>query len=128
MIVLDTHVVIWSYLAPDRLSQKAWDAIRHADISGIATITLWEIGMMAQKERLDFELPIPLGDWMRRIVAQDRVSVLPINPEIACRTSRMTMHGDPADRIIVATALEYSCPLVTIDEKIRSSALVETIW
>ncbi len=110
MIVLDTHVVIWSYLAPERIPHDAREAIMNADISGIATITLWEIGMMALKDRLDFELPVPLDEWMQRIVSQERITVLPITPRIACRASQLKMHGDPADRIIVSTALEYSCP------------------
>ena len=128
MIVLDTHVVIWIYLAPGKISHRAWDAMKNTDISGIATITLWEIGMMARKERLDFELPIPLDEWMQRIVSQERIRILPITPKIACHASQLTMHGDPADRIIVSTALAYSCPLVTVDEKITASTRVQTIW
>lgn len=128
MIILDTHAVVWSYLAPEKVSRSAWDALKNTDVSGITTITLWEIGMMARKDRLDFELPVPLDEWMQRIISQERIKLLPMTPRIACKASQLEMHGDPADRIIVSTALEYSCPLITVDEKITDSKLVKTIW
>ncbi len=128
MIVLDTHVVVWSYLAPGKISPRAWEAMKNTDISGIATITLWEIGMMARKDRLDFELPVSLDEWLQRIVSQERMRILPITPKIAYNAAQFDMHGDPADRIIVATALEHSCALITVDDKITGSRLVQTIW
>jgi PIN domain nuclease of toxin-antitoxin system len=46
---------------------------------------------------------------------------VPLEPVIAVASTRLPgggFHGDPADRMIVATARAYACPLVTVDADI----------
>ena len=64
----------------------------------------------------------------KSLVRQEKVRMLPITPEIAMRSMFIAMHGDPADRIIMATALAHQCELVTVDKKIREAGAVPTIW
>lgn len=129
MIVLDTHALIHATLAPERLGQRARDAIQ-AGASGaglaLADISLWEVGMLVAKGRLD--VGCELETFLRDALLVRRVRVLPITPEIAATACRLTLHGDPADRLIVATALQHGAALVTADARIADSGLVNTIW
>lgn len=83
--------------------------------------------MLHQKGRV--ELPVPFSTWLRRAAAADVVTVLPLNAEVVIAVDGLpeTFHGDPADRIIVATARVHDLLLVTHDEPIRKSRLVK-IW
>ena len=131
MIVLDTHVLAWLLTDPDRLSRPAASAIRRARISdglAIASITLWELALMFSRGSL--RAPGTIEDALHSFVARSGVSVRPITPEIASVAAQFpdSYPRDPADRLIGATARAESMPLVTRDERIRSSPLLRTIW
>lgn len=83
--------------------------------------------MLHAKKRM--ELPLPFATWLRRATAADMLTILPLNAEavIAVNDLPATFHGDPADRMIVATARAHDLPLATDDEAIRKSRLVK-IW
>ena len=126
MIVLDTHALLFWRTAPDKLGRAARRICERTDRVGISTITFWEIGTLATKGRL--KLRIPLTDWVKETLQGPRIEALPITTEIAVLAASLTAFGDPADRIIVATALEERCKLVTRDEAIVRSNVIETIW
>ena len=118
MILLDTHVVIWVRTGDRRLGSLARTqtetALREGN-AAVSAISFWEVGMRIQKGRLS--LGRPLETWRRDLVGAGIVEI-PVNGEIAARTGLLTeIHGDPADRIIVATAMEGH-QLVTADERI----------
>lgn len=72
--------------------------------------------MRLQKEQLGFDLD--LDEWRQDLLAQGLIGI-PVSGAIAVRASRLAhMHGDPADRIIVATALEAGYDLITADRRI----------
>jgi PIN domain nuclease of toxin-antitoxin system len=75
------------------------------------------------------ELPLPFPTWLRRATAPDMLTVLPLDAEAVIAVDDLpdTFHGDPADRMIVATARAHDLPLATHDEAIRKSRLVK-IW
>lgn len=126
VIVLDTHAWIW-FCGDDRLlSPAALDAVRRSKRIGISPISIWEVSMLCSKGRL--VLSDDLDAWVARALAVPRVEVVPLAPSIAILAGTLPIHGDPADRIIVATALSVAATLVTKDEKIRESALVTTLW
>ena len=83
--------------------------------------------MLHSKGRI--ELPLPFPNWLRRATAPDMLTVIPLDAEavIAVNDLRDTFHGDPADRMIVATARAHDLPLATHDEAIKRSRLVR-IW
>ncbi|MBI5535335.1 MAG: type II toxin-antitoxin system VapC family toxin [Deltaproteobacteria bacterium] len=126
MIVLDTHAWIW-FAADDReLSDSAMQAIRQADRVGVSAISVWEVGMLCAKGRI--QLQPDARRWVHRALRIDRVELLPLSEEIALLATEMVLHGDPADRIIVATASACGAQLVTRDTRIRSAGLVPIVW
>ena len=118
MILLDTHVLIWQELGDLRLGPQARRVIARAlqeDRAAVSAISFWEVGMRVQKGILD--LFIDLGVWRRDLLDRGLIEI-PVDGGIATRAGLLpNIHGDPADRIIVATALEGH-QLVTADGKI----------
>jgi len=84
--------------------------------------------MLVAKRRIALDRPIE--DWVEAALALPGVDVVQLEARIAIRSTRLpgAFHPDPADRIIVATALERSVPLVTPDDRIRDYQHVQSIW
>ncbi len=129
MVLLDTCVLIFDALAPRRLSAKARRTIEDADRSrdlAVSDITLWEVAMLAGHGRLD---PGTDASTFLRLALEARsIDVLPITPEIAARSAGLRMHGDPADRIIAACAVEHGALLVTPDRELLKVEGLRSIW
>lgn len=121
-ILLDTHFWIWlQFGTRDRLTPDLVKVIDQAAKSGellLSIISIWEVGMLASKGRLD--LDVSCEDWVRRGLTMPGLSLAPLTPEIALASSFLPepFHGDPADRIIVATARSLGARLVTRDSRI----------
>ena len=120
MILLDTHVLIWFLHADPRLGSKAKEQIETSlqdDIIGISAITPWEIAMLVEKKGL--RLGRSTTDWMRRALSTPGIDLIPLEPLIAIAAAELAaLHGDPADRILIATARARKCPLMTVDRRI----------
>ena len=116
--MLDTHVVIWFREANPRLGPQACREIENAmeeNDAAVSVISFWEIAMLIQKGRIS--LPLDLDSW-RRDLLDYGLAEIPVDAEIAARAGFLpNLHGDPADRIIVATALQGHT-LVTSDLRI----------
>lgn len=117
-VLLDTHVVHWWSAEPDRISVAAARAISDADELAVADITWFELAWLARNERI--VLTIPIAAWLERLAAE--VRTIPVTPAIAATAVSLpsTFPGDPADRLIYATAAEHGWSLVTKDERLRS--------
>lgn len=128
MIVLDTHAWIWWTASSPDLSARARTAIRRETEIGVCAISCWEVAMLVEKKRLGFDRDVL--QWMRDALSQPAITLLELTPEIAVGAARLgrDFHGDPADRIIAATALNSHAPLVTKDGKLRAYAPLRTIW
>ena len=118
MILLDTHVVLWQELDDRRLGPQTRRTIENAlqeSMVAVSAITFWEVGMRVQKGQLD--LGFDLHAWRRNLLEEGLVE-LAVDGDIAVRAGLLSdMHGDPADRMIVATALQGH-RLVTADRRI----------
>ena len=118
MIILDTHVIIWLRTGDQRLGPRANGEIANAlmvDNAAISAISFWEIGMRIQKNQIN--LGLTLDAW-RRALIEDGLIEIPVDGVIAALAGLLTeLHGDPADRLIVATALGGH-RLVTADRRI----------
>lgn len=132
MIVLDTHALIWWINADAaRLSGAAKQAIEAA-LSGdglvASAISAWEIAMLVAKGRL--ELTMDVERWLDLASAIEGFRFVPIDVGQAVRSVNLpgAFHPDPADRFIVALALELDAPLVTADARISAYPRVRTIW
>ncbi len=129
MILLDTHVWIWLVSEPTLLSDRATRAIEYAKVLGLCPISIWEISTKEALGRLTFDRPFEV--WLAQLLAQPRLKTFDLTPQIAALAGQLGkagFHGDPADRMIVATALQHGIPLVTKDGAIRGFDKVETIW
>ena len=130
MIVLDTHVLVYDALAPGKLSTRARKAIEIAFADGelaCSDISLWEIAMLVSRKRL--EPAMDARQFLDDMIAARSVRVLPITPEIAVLSqSDLFSHGDPADRLIAATALLNRAQLVTSDAQLRKVRNISTVW
>ena len=93
----------------------------------LSAISLWEAQMLYAKRRV--ELPLPFGEWLRRAAAPSVVRILPLDAEVVIALDALPkgFHGDPADRLIVATARVHRLPLATHDERIRKSRAI-SVW
>lgn len=131
MILLDTHTWIWWVASPDEISQAAREEIDRAmerkEIL-ISSISCWELTLLVRKGRL--ELTMPVEEWIARSEALPFVRFVPLDNRIALRSNRLPgeIHEDPADRIIIATALTLGAALVSKDTRIRDYPHLETIW
>lgn len=118
MLLLDTNALLWLILGDRRLGTRAHRAIDEALASGdaaVSAISFWEIALLVRKGRL--ELPWPV-EATRRYLLDHGLKELPVDGEVAWRSVFLTeLHDDPADRIIVATALAGH-RLVTADRRL----------
>lgn len=124
-ILLDTHVAVWLAEGSRRLGLRARRRIDLAARSGgvaISAITFWEVGVLAQKGRL--QLPQGLGAWREVVLSQPGMTELAVSSEIAVAAVDLpgSFHADPADRLIVATSRVTETPLLTVDERILAYA------
>jgi PIN domain nuclease of toxin-antitoxin system len=126
MIVLDTSALIFWTLDQERLSQTAAQAISDADRIALSSISIWEIGIKMQKEKLF--IPVSIQEFTDKLEQIDRLDILPIDVQTWIKNLELNWdHRDPADRTIVATASLHACALVTSDSAIRAF-YSQTIW
>ena len=131
MIVLDTHAWIWFVSNPESLSNKAKKFINKAIKEKailISSISAWEVALLVLKKRL--VLTVDVSDWIMKSEALPFIKFIPVSNSIAVKSVNQLepIHSDPADRIIIATAISEGAPLITKDEKILAYPHVQTIW
>ena len=128
MTVLDTHAWIWWVSEPARLGKSARRALDGAKRVGVPAICCLELATLAARGRITLDRP-PL-EWIHEALTQPRVELLALTPAVAVKAAGLpaTFPGDPADRLVVATALIETAILVTKDDRIRRSRIIETVW
>jgi len=128
VILLDTHAWIWWMNSPSSLSRKVQARLRDEKEVAVSAISCWEIAMLIAKGRLELDRDVLL--WISQSLAQPRMSLVPLLPEIAVAASRLGagFPGDPGDRIIYSTARHLGWRLVTRDDGIRKHDPELTFW
>lgn len=128
MTVLDTHSWIWWVSEPARLGRGARRELDRAKSIGVPAICCLEVAALAARGRIELDRS-PL-DWMQDALALPRVLLLPVTPAVAVKAVDLppSCPADPADRLIIATAILESALLVTKDDRMRGFAGVRTIW
>jgi len=116
-VLLDTHVVHWWSAEPKRVSARAAKALEEADELVVAAISWYELAWLARHERI--VVNVPIRTWLEGLATQLRT--IGLTPAIADTAVSLpsTFPGDPADRLIYATAIEHGLGLVTKDRAIR---------
>ena len=124
-LLLDTHILFWFMTKDSRLSASHVNTIGKS-VAGsrvkISVISIWELAMLEMKGRIVFSMD--LTEWVKRAIAAPGFSLAPLTPDIAIDSTRLPgeFHGDPADRILVATARILNAEILTRDQKILGYA------
>lgn len=131
MIVLDTHVWVWWLDDPSLLPPRARNAVREAAADRaiyVSAISAWEVVLLASRDRLRFTMDA--ADWIARSEALPFLHFVPVDNATAIRSVRLPepFHKDPADRMIVATAMMMGVPVVSSDDRILKYPHVSSIW
>ena len=130
--ICDTHILLFWAHEPERLSSTARQTLEqgltHGELA-IADITLWELALLLDRGRLVLPADVAADFYLKQLLAALRLQILSITPEIALLSrSDLFLHGDPADRLIGATALQLGAPLITADTKLRALPDLHTVW
>ncbi|MHA4868277.1 type II toxin-antitoxin system VapC family toxin [Duganella sp. PWIR1] len=131
MIILDTHALIWWFNNDPQLSASAKRAIeteQKSGLIGISSFSCWEIALLVSRGKIC--LPDDIRVWLSAIETLSNVRFIPVDNEIGVASVYLPggLNNDPADRIIVATAMVSRAPIVTTDARIRAYPHVQTIW
>ena len=127
-VLLDSHVLHWWSAEPQRLSRRASAAIEGADELAVCAISWFELASLASRGRI--ALNVPLRAWLEELSADVRtIGITPAIADVAA-TMPVSFPGDPADRLIYATAVDRGWSLVTKDRKMRDHPQPRrvTIW
>lgn len=127
-VLLDSHVVQWWSAEPERLSATARRVLDDAAEIAVSSISWFELAWLARHERII--VSIPILSWLDQLAKQIRT--IGVTPAIAAGAVALpsSFPGDPADRLIYATAVETGWRLVTKDRRLRSHRHPRsiTIW
>lgn len=129
MILLDTCVIVWDALEPDKLTHAAGQAIENpGDEISVCDISLWEIAMLIRKQRLVVNETI--SGFIGLVLQARHIQVANITPKIAELSVNFgtEIGKDPSDRLIAATSIAMNAPIVTADQRLRSASIIDTIW
>lgn len=131
MIFLDTHALVWWVTDPKRIPRDATRAIdkslKKEESLGVSSYSVFELVMLARRRRL--RLSMDFDVWFEKVEALPALAFFPVDNRIARRAVALPLEtGDPADRIIVSTAIEHGATLVSGDKRIRAYDGVRTIW
>ena len=121
-LLLDTHILLWSLLEPERLSDSITRELENsANEIWISPITTWEIIILAEKGRV--ELNAEPVTWMKNVLNSMPFQQATVNHEVAMQSRLIKLpHQDPADRFIAASAVVYDLILVTADNYLIKAA------
>jgi PIN domain nuclease of toxin-antitoxin system len=117
-VLLDTHIVHWWSAEPDRISRAAAEALGDADELAVAAISWFELAWLARHERI--VVTIPIRSWLEQLA--DELRTVGVTPAVADTAVALpsSFPGDPADRLIYATAIEHGWQLITKDRRLRA--------
>jgi PIN domain nuclease of toxin-antitoxin system len=117
-VLLDTHVIHWWSSEPEKLSRAATSALEEADELAVSAVSWYELAWLARHERI--ELSTPVRAWLEEMARDVRTAGITSAIADAAAALPSVFPGDPADRIIYATAVENGWRLVTKDQNLRN--------
>lgn len=124
-LLLDTHVWVWYLVGDVRLPKRHRRAIENGDVElYLSPISIWETHLLIERGRLPVDRPP--REWIARARNRLPLQDAPVTAAIAVRSRELrSMHEDPADRFLAATALEMGLALATVDERLQACAELE---
>lgn len=126
-LLLDTHIWIWSVLAPEKLGPQVTKALEsEGNELWLSPISVWELMVLLEKRRL--VLAIGADDWIRQSINNASLREAPVTLEVAIEMGKIRLpHRDPADKFLLATARVFELTLVTEDERLLKSKQVSVL-
>jgi PIN domain nuclease of toxin-antitoxin system len=127
-LLLDTCALLWLALTPERLSSAAQSALAANEVQVfVSSFAAFEIAVKQKKGKL--ELPAPAEVWFPEALSSLGIEEIPVRAEIALAAVALPFeHGDPGDRIVIATARLHGLAIVTADHAIRAYSGAEVVW
>jgi PIN domain nuclease of toxin-antitoxin system len=121
-LLLDTHIVLWLDSGNPRLRSSTRTLIDECWQNGgtiyTSAISAWEIALLVDRGLVDLDVPVDV--WVQRFLERPGIEAVRLSHDAASRSYQLHRleHRDPADRLLIATAIELACPLVTYDVRI----------
>jgi PIN domain nuclease of toxin-antitoxin system len=125
-LLLDTHIALWLSSGDERLGQTTRQTIEAAWKENgrifLSAVSVWEIAMLVDKGFIELDLPVT--EWVERFLDRPGLEAVALDRAAAARAYNLhhLEHRDPADRLLIASAIGLGCPLVTHDDRIRRFA------
>lgn len=114
MILLDTHVWVRWLVPGAPLPSTLVDQIEQTEYLFVSAIFCWEVTLLEQRGKLS--LPLPISEWIEEATTGSQVGVIPVSGHIAVAAAQLPEHHrDPADRLIISSALEHDLTLASLD-------------
>jgi len=123
-LLIDTHIALWLDSGNDQLKPATRDLIDRCWRKGgsifLSAVSAWEIAVLVDRGHI--QLDLPLQDWLDRFLGRPGIEAVPLDHKTAIRAYQLhhLEHRDPGDRLLIASAIELGCPLVTYDDRIRT--------
>jgi len=130
-VLIDTHIWIWWVNGESSLPSKLKSLLDRSARQGrpphLSAISLWEAHMLYRKQRIQLE--ISFREWIAAASDPEVVSLIPLDASVVMALDQLpdTFHGDPADRMIVATAMAHKMAIATCDNRILNAGLVRSV-
>jgi PIN domain nuclease of toxin-antitoxin system len=129
LILLDTHVLLWMAVAPERLTKAASSAIPMDGQVAISTISAQEIAYLETRGKIGLDRPAEA--WVHDVLAEHEIETIPPDLASAIRAGSLpadVFPGDPVDRVIYGTAVERGIRLVSADQRLRDFDPARVVW
>jgi PIN domain nuclease of toxin-antitoxin system len=121
-LLLDTHIALWLDSGDERLRPATRDLIDRCWLTGgtafLSAVSVWEIALLVDTARIELDVAVEV--WIERFIEQPGIEIAPLGHRAAVRSYQLPglPHRDPADRLLIATAIELACDFVTYDQTI----------
>ncbi len=123
-LLLDTHIWL-RWLSPDQpLNPEVRALIEGAHQLAVSAISCWEVAYLDRKGRV--KLPLPLSEWMTAATMRSGIEVISLSSKIAVLAATLSdIHRDPADRFIIATAMNHDLHIISFDARFKEYECLE---
>ena len=125
MILLDTHIWVRWQNSPETLSENILNLITESDALAVSAISCWEVAMLARKQRI--ELNMTISEWIEEALAYTDNCISIDRGILLLAAGLPEHHRDPADRIIIATAIANQAQLISLDTQFSAYAELENL-
>ena len=115
-LFLDTCALVWLSQGSERLKKEVREAIDSAETVFVSAISAWEMSLKAERGQL--ALPLDPDVWFNGCLVTHNLTLYPLSVSVLVKANKLPWeHRDPADRFIIASAMQENCPVVTADRK-----------